>query len=63
MESSWVVTRLRMNLIMTSTPATNKNLLLNGDGYNDASESEEEDNMHGFTKMMNVLLEKTISGI
>ena len=45
-----MVSRLRMNPILMSTPTTNNNLDLNGNENNDSSESEEEDNMHGFHK-------------
>jgi len=49
-ETGRMVSRLRMNPILMSTPTTNNNLDLNGNENNDSSESEEEDNMHGFHK-------------
>ena len=50
LESSRMVTRLRLNPISMSMPATNTNSVPNGDENNDDSESEEEDNMRGFHK-------------
>jgi hypothetical protein len=49
-ESGRMVSRLRMNPILTSTPTTNNNFDLNENYNNDSSESEEEDNMRGFHK-------------